>query len=287
MSSDFSGATDLDRQLQQLVNQSVQTLADILSDTSLAPGDRAAVALQILALAKGQVETASLPDLTAIAQTLDRASASPDPISPTDPPHDFTPPRLDRYCCLDNFLSGENNQYALDIALNQRHEFVPSSTTTQAENYRQSSILYATRFPKFYHFLKGQILQVFPQVLRQIQHPPFSVRELEMQLTAHGDGCYYKVHNDSGSPATQTRELTYVYYVHREPLRFSGGELRLYHTDPHNGRVVDREQYTEIAPHNNRIVFFDSRCQHEVMPVRCPSHQFEDGRLTFNGWLRR
>lgn len=108
-----------------------------------------------------------------------------------------------------------------------------------------------------------------------------------MQLTVHGDGCYYKVHNDSGSPETITRELTYVYYVHSQPAQFSGGELRLYPTDPHDGRLLDRKRFKTITPENNRLVLFNSRCQHEVMPVRCPSHEFEASRFTFNGWLRR
>lgn len=129
---------------------------------------------------------------------------------------------LDEVVCFDDFLSPEENQNALAIALGQQEDFVPSSTTSKADNYRQSSILYATYFPQFYHQLKRKILVALPQIWHPLNHSPFSVTQVEMQLTVHGDGCYYKVHNDSGSPETITRELTYVYYVHSQPAQFSG-----------------------------------------------------------------
>jgi len=37
----------------------------------------------------------------------------------------------------------------------------------------------------------------------------------------------------------------------------------------------------------NSIVFFPSNYLHEVLPTRCPSGEFADSRLTYNGWLHR
>jgi SM-20-related protein len=34
-------------------------------------------------------------------------------------------------------------------------------------------------------------------------------------------------------------------------------------------------------------VLFPSQYLHEVLPVRCPSHQFVDSRFTLNGWVRQ
>jgi Rps23 Pro-64 3,4-dihydroxylase Tpa1-like proline 4-hydroxylase len=90
---------------------------------------------------------------------------------------------------------------------------------------------------------------------------------------------YDSAHRDSdgghGGPVS-SRELTFVYYGHREPLPFTGGELRM----------IDGDAAT-IVPHQNSIVFFPSHYLHEVMPIYCPSGRFEDSRLTFNGWLHR
>ena len=56
-----------------------------------------------------------------------------------------------------------------------------------------------------------------------------------MQLTAHNDGCYYKIHNDAGSEKTANREISYVYYFYQEPKAFSGGELKIYDTELKGG----------------------------------------------------
>jgi 6-pyruvoyl-tetrahydropterin synthase len=64
-------------------------------------------------------------------------------------------------------------------------------------------------------------------------------------------------------------------------------KIRLYETELKAGSAISHNNYKTIEPRNNSIVFFDSRCKHEVMPVCCPSRQFEDGRFTLNGWLRR
>lgn len=189
---------------------------------------------------------------------------------------------------LENFLTPEENAQALQIAISKASEFVGSNTSTRADNYRESSVLYATLFPEFYMLLKDKILQALPSVLEQVQYPAFPIGLFEMQLTAHNDGCYYKIHNDSGSPDTATREFTYVYYFHQEPIGFSGGELRLYDTyllSDNGFKATDTFQ--TITPRNNSIVFFDSRLKHEVMPVSCPSKAFTDSRFTLNGWLRR
>jgi SM-20-related protein len=50
---------------------------------------------------------------------------------------------------------------------------------------------------------------------------------------------------------------------------------------------ADPNQFQDIAPADNMIVFFDSRLMHEVQPLKVPSGAFEDGRFTLNGWLNR
>ena len=110
----------------------------------------------------------------------------------------------------------------------------------------------------------------------------------EMQMTAHGDTGYFKIHNDNATPRTASRFLTYVYYFGREPRPFSGGELRLYdnsQVDPSSW--VPIASYAEIAPQNNMLLFFPSRCFHEVMPTLTRVNEFANGRFTINGWIRR
>ena len=106
----------------------------------------------------------------------------------------------------------------------------------------------------------------------------FDICSFEIQLTSHNDGEYYKWHTDNGTLDTATRVITFVYYFYGQPKKFSGGELIIYQPD---------EEPAVIDPANDSVVFFRSHTRHEVKAVTCPSQQFEDGRFTLNGWIRR
>jgi SM-20-related protein len=186
---------------------------------------------------------------------------------------------------IDRFFTPTENQRLLDFVTQQQAEFVSTSTSSDDLDYRKSVVLHA--FPEFSNLITQRIRDVFPDVLSKLHLPHFDIQQIESQLTAHNDGHYYKSHNDNGSPDTATRELTYVYYFHRDPKSFSGGELKVYDTRIENNYYVGAETFHTIEPRNNSIVFFLSRYVHEVLPIQCPSREFADGRFTINGWLRR
>lgn len=310
-----------------LVTQSMGVLRALLADSTLAPMERANIALKILALAQGRspensgfhadLAGADLLDLMAESGGITNAPnnhpspnlnavdlninggmdnslvGSPIAVSPevsfssapSWPLHgEIIQPR---WVQLENFLSPEENREALAIALDHRANFLESSTTTNANDYRQSSVLYATYYADLYHLLRKRILKMMPRIVKELDIPPFLVSQVEMQMTAHGDGCFYKIHNDSGSPETATRVLTYVYYFHQNPKAYSGGALRIYETDVGGPATEPSEKFADVIPANNSIVLFDSRVKHEVLPVVCPSRKFEDSRFTLNGWLRQ
>jgi SM-20-related protein len=107
---------------------------------------------------------------------------------------------------------------------------------------------------------------------------------LETELAWHGDGSFFRRHDDTVSRdgAGPQRVLTMVYYVHRRPKRFSGGQLRIY------GLAARSEEcLAEIEPLSDRAVFFPSWFPHEVRPIRCDSDDFSDGRFAVNCWVRR
>jgi SM-20-related protein len=194
-------------------------------------------------------------------------------------------PLISDYVQIDQFLSPSDHQQLINFVLQQESNFVSTSTSTGEVDYRKSSVLYA--FPKFSQLISQQIHAVLPKVLTQLELPLFEIAEVEAQLTAHNDGNYYKVHNDNGSTATATRELTYVYYFNRQPKAFSGGELRIYDTVIKNNQYTQALTHHTVEPRDNSIVFFLSRYMHEVLPIRCPARSFADSRFTINGWIRR
>jgi Rps23 Pro-64 3,4-dihydroxylase Tpa1-like proline 4-hydroxylase len=189
------------------------------------------------------------------------------------------------YVQIDNFLTLEEKNQLIDYVLQHESAFVPTTTSTDDLDYRRSMILHS--FPDFSKLITKRIKAILPDVFRKLKLSPFPVSEIETQLTSHNDGNYYKIHNDNGSLDTAPRELTYVYYFHREPKSFSGGELLIYDSKIENNFYVNADSYQAVEPRNNSIVFFLSRYLHEVLPVSCPSKAFADSRFTINGWVRR
>ena len=192
---------------------------------------------------------------------------------------------ISRYAQIDNFLTAAEKNKLIKYVLAKESEFVTTSTSTNAEDYRRSMVLHS--FPEFSELMVNRIKAILPDVLRKLNIPSFPLGEIEAQLTMHNDNNFYKLHNDSGSPETATRFFTYVYYFYREPKGFSGGELQIYDSKIENNFYVADDTFRTVEPRNNSIVFFLSRYMHEVLRVSCPSKAFADSRFTINGWVRK
>ena len=188
------------------------------------------------------------------------------------------------YALINDFLSPTQLSELLSYSINKQPEFVPTTNSANDPNYRRS--FYLPYFPEFSELMINLVWKITPQILTHLGMSNFAIGQIESQMTAHNHGNYYKIHNDSGSPDTATRTLTYVYYYYREPKAFTGGELVIYDSKIENGFSVAAKSHKVIQPQNNTIVFFPSHCMHEVLPVSCPSEYFADSRFTINGWVR-
>ncbi len=192
---------------------------------------------------------------------------------------------ISRYAQIDNFLTPAEKNKLIKYVLAKESQFVTTSTSTNADDYRRSMVLHS--FPEFSELMVNRIKGILPDVLRKLNIPAFPLGDIEAQLTMHNDNNFYKLHNDSGSPDTASRFFTYVYYFNREPKAFSGGELLIYDSKVENNFYVADETFRTVEPRNNSIVFFLSRYMHEVLRVSCPSKAFADSRFTINGWVRK
>ncbi|MEE3715760.1 2OG-Fe(II) oxygenase [Tumidithrix elongata RA019] len=188
------------------------------------------------------------------------------------------------YAQIDNLLTWNQLRQLFKYVIDQEPNFVPTTNSANDPFYRRSMYLFS--FPEFARMMIDRVRSIMPHIISHLDIQNFTVGDIEAQLTAHNDGNYYKIHNDNGSPDCANRELTYVYYFHREPKAFSGGELVLYDSVIKDGYLVGAKSFKTIQPRNNTIVFFPSRCMHEVLPVVCPSKAFADSRFTINGWVR-
>lgn len=188
------------------------------------------------------------------------------------------------YAWIENFLTGAQSQRLLEYVRVQEQNFTSTTNSANDASYRRSMVLY--EFPEFADLMTKRINEITPFILTYLKLDSFVPSKVEIQLTLHNDGNYYKIHNDNGSPDCANRVLTFVYYFYREPKQFSGGELVIYDSKVENNCYVADNTFKTIKPQNNSIVFFPSYYMHEVLPVSCPSQAFLDSRFTLNGWIR-
>lgn len=121
-----------------------------------------------------------------------------------------------------------------------------------------------------------------PEICRQLGSGQFEPTKFEIEMVAHGDGAFFTEHRDRlMGQELRRRLISAVYYFHRLPKSFSGGTLRIY---PIAGSKRSTA-FAEIEPMNDTLVFFPSWFPHEVLPVTCPSGQFEDSRFAINCWF--
>jgi Rps23 Pro-64 3,4-dihydroxylase Tpa1-like proline 4-hydroxylase len=123
---------------------------------------------------------------------------------------------------------------------------------------------------------------VLPRVLCQLGIEEFPITHVEAQITASNDGDFFALHSDDAQEAIASRRVTFVYFFHREPSPFEGGELRL-----HDSTGDHSPGYQTIVPRQNQIVFFPCSVSHEITQVACTSRAFADSRFTLNGWLHK
>ena len=164
------------------------------------------------------------------------------------------------YVVIEDFLSAAEHEEVLRLTLSAREKFVASTVDSDEANYRASRVL--TGQSPIFDLMRRRIEAALPAVAAELGQTgilaPANVdpSSIECQVTAHNDGDFYRVHNNSGSPRTQHRTISYVYYFLSQPKRFQGGELRLYEVAISEGLYVAGESYWLMEPGDNAVVFF-------------------------------
>lgn len=197
-----------------------------------------------------------------------------------------------RCVVLDEFLSPQEVAELTAFALEHEADFQASEVISPATgggvvNYdrRRSRVL--MDLGRQQDLMIDRIKSVLPQVLQQLEMEEFTVADVEAQITASNDEDFFHFHSDNASEQAASRYLTFVYFFHREPPMFEGGELRIHDAHLEDGVYVSEGGYQTIIPQQNQIVFFPCELMHEITPVKCASQSFADSRFTVNGWLRR
>jgi len=193
---------------------------------------------------------------------------------------------------LDEFLAPQELQELTRFALERENAFHISEVISTGveggivdpENRRSRVLM---DLGKHGDVVVGRIQSALPRVLEKLGMKTFSVSRVETQITASNHGDFFRHHSDNREEEVASRQLTFVYFFHREPKAFHGGELRLHNSQLENGAWTHPGDYRAVVPEQNQIVFFRSELLHEITPVVCPSQAFADSRFTVNGWLHR
>jgi hypothetical protein len=193
---------------------------------------------------------------------------------------------------LDEFLTWTELNTLRQYVLERESQFEISEVLSPGVH--GSAVDYETRRSRVLMNLGGhermitdRVLNCLPRVLQKWGRDPLPISRIEAQATASNHGDFFHCHSDNGSEAVAAREITFVYFFHREPKQFSGGELRIYDSRRENDNYVPTANYRTIVPEQNQLVLFASGLSHEITPVDCPSGQFADSRFTVNGWIHK
>ncbi|MEL6930852.1 MAG: 2OG-Fe(II) oxygenase [Cyanobacteria bacterium J06600_6] len=186
---------------------------------------------------------------------------------------------------IDNFLTKSACDRLLQLAIAGESDFCSSELQPNHHNpqnqYRNSLVYQPELSSEFTDLFNRRIREVLPDVCQYLDHS-FDLAEIEMQLTAHNDGHYFRLHNDNAVGLAVGRAMTFVYYFQRSQA-FTGGELRIFDSE----EIDSLGAFELVKPQNNKIVFFPSQYLHEVLPINCPTQAFVNSRFTVNGWLWR
>jgi len=197
-----------------------------------------------------------------------------------------------RCVVLDEFLAPQELSELTRFTLEHESEFLASEVLSPSAekgvvnyDHRRSRVL--TELGHHQDVIVERIKAVLPSVLEKLGMKEFSITAVEAQITASNDGDFFHFHSDNGADHVSSRHLTFVYFFHREPKQFEGGELRIHDAALDGDEYVSSGSYQAVIPQQNQIVFFPCELMHEVTAVRCTSAQFADSRFTLNGWLRQ
>ena len=193
---------------------------------------------------------------------------------------------------LDEFLAPQEVDELMRFTLAHEAEFSTSEVVSPAEvngvvNYEHRRSRVLMNPAPHQDIMLERIKAVLPLVLHKLGMEEFFIADVEAQVTASNDGDFFHFHSDNSSQPVASRHLTFVYFFHREPREFEGGELRIHDARLEGGVYVSQGGYRTIVPQQNQIVFFPCELLHEITAVKCPSQLFADSRFTLNGWLRQ
>jgi hypothetical protein len=210
-------------------------------------------------------------------------SGAPAP-QPASRPAPWPPP----FVRLENFLDRDRHAELMAFVTDESQAVEPSTVGGLVAAALQRRVDYTVRrsfritsIDTVALWLRPLIEACIEPITSRLGLAPFTPDPLELKCTAYGDGNFFRLHSDTRNHPT--RRISFVYYFHRMPKRYSGGALLLYDGDVADPAKFFPESVTRLETVDNSLVLFPSSTYHEVDTVVSPSGLLADARFTFAG----
>lgn len=135
--------------------------------------------------------------------------------------------------------------------------------------------------------MSARIAALMPGILADLGMASFAMDGFETEMVVYPDGGFINRHHDTATGVSRhkrDRVVTVVYYFHREPRGFTGGELRLV---PKLAPPDGAPTHIDLTPGQNMLIAFPSWALHEVLRIGIPSRDYADSRFAINFWAVR
>lgn len=194
------------------------------------------------------------------------------------------------HCVIDGFLDAAfADQVLAHLIANERHFATGGVLDREGSEFVDQNIRSAQKLPFEGHDLAeryaAKLVQALPQLCEACGVAVPEAPIIDIDAAVYRDGGFYTAHVDTLTHAARDnsdadRILSLIFYIHRHPAGFSGGEIALYPIIGDGGPAL-------IGASHNRLVAFPSYLRHEVRPVSVPGNGFADARFAINCWVLR
>lgn len=192
-------------------------------------------------------------------------------------------------CIIDDFLGPQASAALVDFALANEARFAPArvhtnDTRNTIDQGFRDNVSFTGDFGPVIAPFHAALDASYERIAAEVGTSEFARQPSELHMAAHRDGQHLPRHIDTltgraDAAVRDQRSVSLVYYCHRTPRAFSGGELVMY-AMMGDGRQV-------IEPRHDRLVAFPSFAPHEIARVDVPGNRFADARFALVSWLRR
>jgi len=192
------------------------------------------------------------------------------------------PPHL----VIDGFLPPDLHDGLLQYALGHEADFARSAMRKDGRAYHgedRRSWSSEGELGGLKQPFQAAIREALPALFAALGMEPFEPHAIEVDMSAHRNGDYFRPHCDTMHSGNRTRYsdrvITAVYYFHAQPRGFSGGEFAI-HPFGEGDPVL-------IEPRDNRLLAIPAFATHEVKPIEIANDDFRSARFAVNAWVHR